>query len=107
MNVCASFSGAPLEWEWPVLWFCLGWSLPSVPAKAPSGGNTGYPSEKCYWTKDGKIKTEPTYVLLNIYKNSSEPTFCPDCGRLVVSHNPAPVAGRSAPPTKGEYQKRR
>mgnify|MGYP006263672591 CR=1 FL=1 len=35
-----------------------------IPAKAPSGGMTGYPSEACYWTKDGKPKTEPTYVCL-------------------------------------------
>src|SRR5688572_26256265 len=64
-----------------------------MPAPAPSGGNTGYPSEKCYWTKDGKTKKEPTYVLLNVYLGQKDPTFCPDCGRLVVSHNPAPGEG--------------
>src|SRR5437870_13906692 len=36
-----------------------------IPVKAPSGGKTGYPAEACYWTKDGKVKTDPTYVLLN------------------------------------------
>ena len=77
-----------------------------IPAKAPSGGMTGYPAEKCYWTKDGKTKTEPTYVLLNSSLGKEDPTFCPDCGRLVVSHNPAAVAGHKPPPTKDEYKKR-
>src|SRR5690349_11464274 len=31
------------------------------PVKAPSGGKTGYPAEKCTWTKDGKVKAEPTW----------------------------------------------
>jgi hypothetical protein len=79
-----------------------------MPVKAPSGGYTGWPSESCYWTKDGKTKKEPTYVLLNLYKKkTNEPTFCPDCGRLVVGHNPYPSEGRSPPPTKEEYEKRR
>jgi len=77
-----------------------------VPVKAPSGGMTGWPAEKCYWTKDGKTKTEPTYVLLNVYLGREDPTFCPDCGRLVVAHNPAPSPGRKPPPTKDEYKKR-
>jgi hypothetical protein len=77
-----------------------------IPAKAPSGGMTGWPAEKCYWTKDGKTKTEPTYVLLNVYLGKEDPTFCPDCGRLVVTHNPAPSPGRRPPPTKDEYKKR-
>ena len=76
-----------------------------MPAPAPSGGNTGYPAEKCYWTRDGKTKKDPTFVLLNIYKGSKEATFCPDCGRLVVGHNPPPAEGRSAPPTEDEYKK--
>ena len=78
-----------------------------MPAPAPSGGNTGYPAEKCYWTKDGKTKKDPTYVLLNRYIGKPEPTFCPDCGRLVVGHNPAPEEGRQAPPTEDEYKKTR
>jgi hypothetical protein len=77
-----------------------------IPLKAPSGGNTGYPAEPCYWTKDGKIKPDPTFVLLNQYKGVSGPTFCPDCGRLVVAHNPPPSAGAKPPPTKEEYDKR-
>jgi hypothetical protein len=77
-----------------------------IPTKAPSGGKTGYPAEKCYWTKDGKPKTEPTWVLLKSYTGVNEPTFCPDCGRLVVGHNPAPQPGAKPPPTKEEYSKR-
>jgi hypothetical protein len=76
-----------------------------MPAPAPSGGNTGYPAEACYWTKDGKGKEEPTYVLLNSFKGSKDPTFCPDCGRLVVGHNPRPGEGINPPPTKEEYSK--
>ena len=75
------------------------------PVKAPSGGTTGWPAESCYWTKDGKVKEEPTYVLLNILKGSKDPTFCPDCGRLVVGHNPRASADRKPPPTKEEYSK--
>src|SRR4051795_7976899 len=37
----------------------------TVPVTAPSGGKTGYPAELCFWTKDGKIKQDPTPVLLN------------------------------------------
>src|SRR4051794_31940116 len=36
-----------------------------MPVKAPSGGNTGYPAELCYWTKDGTIRKDPYPVLLN------------------------------------------
>jgi hypothetical protein len=75
------------------------------PAPAPSGGNTGYPAEACYWTKDGHVKKDPTYVLLNIYKGSNEPTFCPDCGRLVVTHNPPAREGAKPPPTKETYKR--
>jgi hypothetical protein len=75
-----------------------------VPTRAPSGGDTGYPPELCYWTKDGKIKSEPTYVLLNTYKGLPEPTFCPDCGRLVRGHNPTAFPNSKPPPTKAEYE---
>ncbi len=77
-----------------------------VPIKAPSGENTGYPAELCYWTKDGTIKKDPTYVLLNQYKSPPEkgPTFCPDCGRLVRPKNPPPYPGMTPPPTKAEYR---
>jgi hypothetical protein len=75
-----------------------------VPVAAPSGGNTGYPAELCFWTKDGKPKTEPTPVLLNSMVGKTGPTFCPDCGRLVTGHNPIPMEGRPAPPTEAEYK---
>jgi len=78
----------------------------TVPIAAPSGKNTGYPAERCYWTKDGHVKQEPTLVLLNSYKGSKDPTFCPDCGRLVVGHNPAPVGQMKPPPTQAEYKSR-
>jgi hypothetical protein len=77
-----------------------------IPAPSPSGKDNGYPAESCYWTKDGKPKKDPTYVLLNSYKGSNDPTFCPDCGRLVVGHNPAPKPGATPPPTKEEYKPR-
>ncbi|HVT88263.1 MAG TPA: hypothetical protein VHD56_05390 [Tepidisphaeraceae bacterium] len=74
-----------------------------IPVPAPSGGNTGYPAELCYWTKDGKVRNEPFPVLLNRYIRKTEPTFCPDCGRLVVMHNPAPSPGQAPPPLESEY----
>ena len=77
-----------------------------VPVEAPSGGATGSPAERCYWTKDGQTKKQPTAVLLNRWQGKAEPTFCPDCGRLVVGHNPAPTPGAKAPPTEAEYKTR-
>jgi hypothetical protein len=78
----------------------------SIPVQAPSGGKTGYPAELCYWTKDGQIKSDPTPVLLNSWIGKSGPTFCPDCGRLVVANNPPPLPGSRPPPTREEYEKR-
>lgn len=76
-----------------------------IPAPSPfSGKNTGYPAEMCYWTKDGKIRPTPYPVLLNSYKKLPEPTFCPDCGRLVVARNPQPSAGAKPPPTEAEWK---
>jgi hypothetical protein len=54
---------------------------------------TGYPTEQCYWTKDGKRKKMPTYVVLNEHLNKPGDTICPDCGRIVVGHNPLPPPG--------------
>jgi hypothetical protein len=71
-----------------------------------SGSNTGYPAELCYWTADGKPRKEPTPVLLNSSIGKPEPTFCPDCGRLVVGHNPMPAPGRQPPPTQAEMEAR-
>ncbi len=55
-----------------------------------SGKKTAYPTESCYWTKDGKQKHKPDYVILNEYLKKPGDTFCPVCGRLVVGHNPVP-----------------
>lgn len=57
--------------------------------------NTGYRAEKCFWTKDGKVKTTPTYVLLNELVGKLGPTLCPDCGRLVEPHNKRPSKTQS------------
>ncbi len=71
-----------------------------------SGQATGYKAELCYWNKDGTIKTDPTPVLLNSDIGKPGPTFCPDCGRLVVSHNPVPRPGMNPPPTEAQYNAR-
>jgi hypothetical protein len=76
------------------------------PIEAPSGGRTGFPAELCFWTKDGQAKADPTPVLLNAAVGKPGPTFCPDCGRLVVGHNPAPGPGVKPPPTEAEYKTR-
>lgn len=55
-----------------------------------TGRATLYPAEQCYWTRDGKAKFTPTYVLLNEYAGRPGGTVCPDCGKEVVSHNPMP-----------------
>jgi hypothetical protein len=76
-----------------------------IPAPSPfSGKNTGYPAEMCYWTKEGKIRPTPYPVLLNSYRKLPEPTFCPDCGRLVTVRNPAPQSGAKPPPTEAEWK---
>jgi hypothetical protein len=79
----------------------------SIPTRSPySGKETGYPAELCFWTKDGKTKSEPTAVLLNRWVGKPGPTFCSDCGRLVVGHNPAPGPDVRVPPTQAEYRPR-
>lgn len=72
-----------------------------------SGKRTGYPAELCYWTADGKVRKEPFPVLLNEQIDKAGPTFCPDCGRLVVHHNPMAEPGRTPPPTRAEYDQRK
>ncbi len=79
----------------------------TLPIYSPySHKNTGMPGEACYWAADGKIKKEPTWVLLNSEVGKPEPTFCPDCGRLVVGHNPVPKPGDKPSPTREEYYAR-
>lgn len=68
--------------------------------------NTAYIAELCFWNADGTAKKEPTAVLLNRSVGKEGPTFCPECGRLVVGHNPRPNPERKPPPTQGEYQAR-
>jgi hypothetical protein len=75
-----------------------------IPIDAPSGGKTGYPAELCFWTKDGQPKGDPTPVLLNSWVGKTGPTFCPDCGRLVVSNNPPARPGARPPITRQEYE---
>jgi hypothetical protein len=75
-----------------------------IPVRSPySGKETGYLAEACYWTKEGKIKDDPTWVLLNESIRKSGPTFCPECGRLVVGHNPFPAPGDAPPPPREDY----
>jgi hypothetical protein len=74
------------------------------PAVSPDTGRpTLYTPEECYWNADGSTKIAPTYVILNSLLGKPGPTFCPDCGRLVVLHNPMPNG--QPPPTLREYQK--
>jgi hypothetical protein len=76
-----------------------------VPVASPySGERTGYRAEPCFWTRDGQIKTEPTYVLLNEYAGKTGPTFCPDCDRLVVGLNPPALVGDRPPPLRTDYK---
>lgn len=67
------------------------------PLKCPNcGAMAGYQAEACFWTRgpDGeyKAKLTPTYVILlqRLDPNSEEETICPDCGKVVVGHNPMP-----------------
>jgi hypothetical protein len=78
----------------------------SYPIVGPSGQKTGYQAETCYWTADGHVKSEPTAVVLNETIGRKGPTFCPDCHRLVVGHNPMAEEGKRPPPTEEEYNKR-
>lgn len=61
------------------------------PVTSPfSNKKTGYPVERCYWTRDGKRKEEPDYVILNETLGKSGDTICAVCGRIVIGHNPTP-----------------
>jgi hypothetical protein len=74
------------------------------PVLSPNTGKEAFPAEACYWTRDGGVKKDPTWVLLNSYLGNDAPTFCPDCGRLVVGHNPPARPGARPPKTKEEYE---
>jgi hypothetical protein len=77
----------------------------TMPVVSPySGKRTGYLAEMCGWTRDGKVRSEPVPVLLNQAAGKPGPTFCPDCGRLVVANNPAAAEGMTPPPTESEYR---
>lgn len=77
-----------------------------IPVRAPSGKDSGYPAELCFWTKDGQAKDEPTPVVLNEEMGKPGPTFCPDCDRLVRGHNPRPGPDVAPPPSRAEYRPR-
>jgi hypothetical protein len=78
-----------------------------IPVRSPySGEDTGYPADLCYWTREGTVKKDPTPVLVKSRTGDRSPTFCPDCGRLVVVHNPKPKDGDKPPPTEAEYKPR-
>jgi hypothetical protein len=78
-----------------------------IPVHSPfSGKDTGFPAELCYWNADGSVRKKPTYVLIKEYLQQKGPTFCPDCGRLVVGHNPTPEMRPTPPPTEAEYAER-
>jgi|CXWL01.1.fsa_nt_gi hypothetical protein len=63
----------------------------SFPIENPKTGKKSlWIAEACYWTRDGGAKLTPTWVLLNANKGIKDPTLCPDCGRVVVGHNPMP-----------------
>jgi len=49
-----------------------------------------YPAERCYYDKDGKVKSEPTYVLVKALLGQEGETLCPDCNRKVTLRNPSP-----------------
>jgi hypothetical protein len=55
---------------------------------------TAYAAEPCYWQKGPggvwKAKKQPTWVVLKEKLGLSGDTYCPDCGREVVGHNPPP-----------------
>lgn len=63
----------------------------SFPMRNPkTGTDTLFPPEACYWTREGKAKANPTYVLVREDIGEKGPTMCPDCGRRVVGRNPMP-----------------
>lgn len=79
-----------------------------VPSPHSGGQRVGYEAEPCHWTREGQPKQEPTWVLVRVKVDpQAGPTFCPDCGRLVVPRNPPAGPGMQPPPTEAEYKNRR
>lgn len=66
----------------------VGVTFPFVNPK--TGKATLFPAEACYWTKDGKAKFPPNYVILNERMGKPGPTRCPECGKTVKLYNPMP-----------------
>lgn len=67
------------------------------PFECPECGKAaGWRAETCYWTKgpngEWKAKLEPTFVVVKqrYDPNTTEKTYCPDCGKEVRGHNPMP-----------------
>ncbi len=61
------------------------------PVLSPFSNNkTGYRAEACYWTRDGKRKEKPTWVILNSKLGKAGDKIYPDFGRPVIGHNPFP-----------------
>lgn len=73
--------------------FSIGEDNSAFPYTNPkTGQRTLYPAERCYYTRDGKVKSTPTLVFVKQYENENAgETACPDCGRNVIRHNPAPA----------------
>lgn len=81
----------------------IGEGAPTSPSGEPA-----FLAELCHWTKDGKVRPTPFPVLLNQYIGVKDPTFCPDCDRLVVGQNPAPSGDPpTPPPTRAEFNAKR
>jgi hypothetical protein len=55
-----------------------------------TGKNTAWRAEPCYWTKDGRAKKNPTWVVVRQHMGLEGKTLCPDCGREVRIHNEKP-----------------
>ena len=77
----------------------------AIPVLSPyTGERTGYQPQLCYWTAEGRMKAEPTAVYVGASDEGFEPTFCPDCGRLVLPGAPRPEPGDAPPPTRAQYE---
>jgi hypothetical protein len=65
-----------------------GLGYPAINPK--TGKRTLFPAEACFWTKDGKAKLDPNYVILNTWLGKQGPTRCPECGKTVTRGNRMP-----------------